>query len=429
METRRNNNLVNFLPIMTLIIVIILGQLTNRTGIEILKTGVLSLLLTGAVVFYLSLHRKEILCKPKAQLFITICYLISICFVMIPYNSGIINFWMLGGLLVSMIIDNKLGLLLNFNLAFLFGISLSLRPEIVIYLLIMGIILSLLSSYLKKKSTVVYASVIVLSSNITLAFVINNFIFDAQSSYDYMSSFFSIFIVLVIAYYVSMLYEKYMLKNDLSISMKEFFDKNDIRYKDSGILDENLSASNETIHMMELYNLETGTSYELLNEITNELLLRIKEYSESLYEHSIQIGNLSYRAAQIIGADEMLSKAGGYYHEVGKMIGKNYIEEGLILASEYGFPKELKAILRQHNIKYEKPTSIEAAIVMLSDNVVSTIEYIDKTGDKKFTTNKIIENIFQTRMEKGTFDETGLSVKDFKVLKEFYQNELKRKEI
>ena len=38
--------------------------------------------------------------------------------------------------------------------------------------------------------------------------------------------------------------------------------------------------------------------------------------------------------------------------------------------------------------------------VMISDNVATTIEYIDKTGDQKFTSDKIIDNIFRIRMDK-----------------------------
>ena len=32
------------------------------------------------------------------------------------------------------------------------------------------------------------------------------------------------------------------------------------------------------------------------------------------------------------------------------------------------------------------------------------------------------------RMDKGTFDESGLSVKEFKLLKDFYQKEFKSKD-
>jgi putative nucleotidyltransferase with HDIG domain len=170
-------------------------------------------------------------------------------------------------------------------------------------------------------------------------------------------------------------------------------------------------------------NLGIPASYEVLCDTSNELMNKMKQFSEILYSHAIHIGDLSSRAAKEIGANDLIAMAGGLYHEVGKLNGKNYIEEGLLIAEDYAFPKELKAILKEHNIKYEKPSSVEAAIVMLSDNVVSTIEYIEKSEDHKFTTNKIIDNIFQMRMDKGTFDSSNLSLKDFKKLKEFYQKE------
>ena len=157
-------------------------------------------------------------------------------------------------------------------------------------------------------------------------------------------------------------------------------------------------------------------------------MMRLKAYSETLYGHALLVAEISGRAAKQIGAMEQLAYAGGMYHEIGKIGGKNYIEEGLVIAEDYAFPKELKAIIKEHNIKYDKPGSVEAAIVMLTDNVVSTIDYISKTEDRKFTPEKIIDNIFQMRMDKGTFDQSGLTLKDFKLLKEFYLNEFMSEE-
>ena len=172
----------------------------------------------------------------------------------------------------------------------------------------------------------------------------------------------------------------------------------------------------------------TKTSYDLLISDNNELLIKMKEFSESLYNHCRLIGDLSGKAARTIGANENLARAGGYYHEVGKLGGKNYIEEGLKLADRYSFPNELREVLKQHNIKYDKPTFVESAIVMISDNLVSTIEYIEKTGDKKFSPDKIVDNLFRMRMDKGTFDDALLSIKDFNLLKEFYKKEFKSKD-
>jgi putative nucleotidyltransferase with HDIG domain len=261
-----------------------------------------------------------------------------------------------------------------------------------------------------------------------------------------MGSFFSILAVLVTAFLLCFFYERFLI-TEVPEAEAELLNANTAATEIKADIDAIFSVTSPTVTKpeesmkpevtrMELNPSEddrdivpiekhfgTRTSYELLNEKDNVLLMKLKEHSVSLYEHALQIGDLSYRAAKEIGADELLTKAGGLYHEIGKINGNNYIEEGLKIAEEYAFPKELIMILKQHNIKYEKPTSMEATIVMLSDNVVSTIEYIEKTEDNKFTSNKIIDNIFQMRMEKGTFDQSGLSIKDFKKLKDFYQKE------
>jgi len=433
-----NAVLINLLPILSMLFAILPSILRRSSGTEILKIGLLTLILTTTATFYIRMNA-EILNKKFAKSIISISYLGSICLLMMVHNAEIISFWMIGGLLVSMLVDSKLGLLLHFNLSFILVISFSLRPETVVYLLIIGIMMTLLSNSLREKSTVIYAAIILLSTNITLAFVINNFVFDSSMNYNYLSSFFSIFAVLVVAFLLCLIYDRFTL-NRMPKEQVETTEegktaeegvtaeegeiaplKEDINpiseekpSEDNSINDWNPSLQN---------HIGTRTSYEVLNEEGNTLLMKLKGISEKLYEHAIHIGAISYRAAKVIGADENLARAGGLYHEIGKINGKNYIEEGIRIAEEYAFPKDLTLILKQHNINHEKPTSVEATIVMLSDNVVSTIEYIDQTGDVRFTTDKIIDNIFKMRMDKGTFDNSGLSVKDFKQLKMFYQEE------
>jgi putative nucleotidyltransferase with HDIG domain len=355
--------------------------------------------------------------------------------------------------------------------------------------------MNLLAGALRQKSTMIYAAVIILSTNITLAFAINNFIFDNDYNYNYMNSLFSITAVLVTAYLLCLLYSiavdksqeeeaagdltdntaqpSSLPENTAAASVreepsaasglydlidkkiilsaqemkateesKEAYERNeafetkeanelkaasqinsDYEIKEASEIKEAYEQKEAQVIEDALLRHAARTSYELLCDLNNELIGKLKAFSEALYTHSVRIGNLSYRAALEVGADEMLALAGGLYHEIGKISGKNYIEEGMILAEDYSFPRELKAILRQHNIKYDKPGSVEAAIVMLSDSVVSTIEYIEKNGDHKFTTNKIIDNIFQMRMDKGTFDEASLTLMDYKKLRDFYQKE------
>lgn len=105
------------------------------------------------------------------------------------------------------------------------------------------------------------------------------------------------------------------------------------------------------------------------------------------------------------------------------MKGTNYIEEGISLSLEYNLPEQIQDIIRQHNIKNQKPTSMEAIIVMFSDNIISSLDYIKKSSDektKKLTPEKIINQIFQNRMEKGTLEEAGMTLNSYKKLLNFY---------
>ncbi len=416
--------MIAVLPIMSMLAVLILGVLRNVSGIDIAKLGIITLILTGAVTFYINLYMDDFLNKKYSKTVIVFGYLCSVFLLLVVPSPDLYSIWMLGGLVVAMLIDNKLGLLINFNMTFMMSILLGLRPELLIQILIICFLMSILAGGLKHKSTVIYSSIIILSTNITLSFVVNNFIFDKTSNYKYFDSLISMVAVLVAAFFLCVLYNRFFTQEDLVASTdsqeEPLISISPIDNEDLPMQAMETTRINSTTMDQNQFSL---TSYEILCDVNNQLLLKLKEFSESLYTHSIYIGGLSSRAAKEIGADEQLTRAGGYYHEIGKMNGKNYIEEGLKLAEEYAFPKELKAILREHNIKYDRPNSVEAAIVMLSDNIVSTLDYIEKTKEHKFTPHTIIENIFQMRLDKGTFDFSGVSVKDYKKLKAFYQSE------
>ncbi|HWT75666.1 MAG TPA: HDIG domain-containing protein [Mobilitalea sp.] len=472
-KAERNNStpvMITILPFLAMLTAILPDVIYKTPGISMVKIGIITLLLTGAVSFYIRENADDILDKKLAKTIITLSYLSSICLLLFVPNAGVFSFWMLGGLLVSMLIDQKLGLLLHFNLSFIMGITLIKSPEQVIQVLIMGVLMSMLSGALRQKSTVIYAAIIILSTNITISFAVNNLLFDKKSGFNYMYSLFSILIVLILAFFISMIFSQAGNNKEIetqgqAVTIAEelapsaaFFDslqgsdvkESDVKGSDSKESNSKENDAKEKVSILsinqeisEVYfqedNLEEDqnlpliadpvlsqnlwTSYDVLCDKNNVLLQNLKQHSEGLYEHALYIGDLSCRAAKEVGANEMLALAGGFYHEIGKINGKNYIEEGLLIAEEYAFPKELTAILKEHNIKYEKPGSIEAAIVMLSDSVVSTIEYIAKSEEHKFTKNKIIDNIFQMRMDKGTFDTSSLSLKDYKLLKNFYKKE------
>ena len=425
MKTGKKSILITILPILSMCAAIIPGYLNKNSFLEVAKIAILTMVLTAVATFYILANESTILGKRLSRTIITLGYLSAICLLLFIPKPYMFCFWMIGGLLIAMLIDNKLGMLFHFNLTIIMAISLSLGLELVIQIMVIGAMMCLLSGALRTKATAVYAAIIILSTNVTLSFVINNFIFNIDVNYNYLNSLFSILAVLVTAFLLCLIYDGTGKKNNA----EEAKAPDDIVLIDTITTDHAtepvINSSNQSMEESneEKVAADDKPSYDILCSEENELLRKLKETSESIYAHALRIGDLSYRAAKVVGEDELLAKAGGLYHEIGKLRGKNYIEEGLAIAEEYSFPKELRAILKEHNIKYDKPSSVEAVIVMLSDNIVSTIDYIAKSEDNKYPIGKIIDNIFQLRMDKGTFDGVNLSLKDFKELKAFYERE------
>lgn len=444
--------IITILPILSILAAVLTGYFLQVSKKDMVRLGIITLILSGAVTFYIRLYMDSILSRRLSKTIIVFGYLGSILALLLVPSPELYSFWMIGGLVVAMLVNNKLGLLFNFNMTFIMGIVQALRPELLIQILIVCLLLSTLAGALRNKATVIYASIIILSTNMTLSFVVNNFIIDEASNYKYFDSLFSMIVILFAAFILSALYQSFLpqkTQKAMVMDQKEQAISQKLTFEEKASEAAELSASgrdnlvssmsltlvdNEDQALREsaaaVYDtgqmLESKTGYLLLCDLNNELILKLRSFSESLYAHSVYIGELSGRAAKEIGADELLAMAGGLYHEIGRMNGKIYIDEGLKLAEEYSFPKELKAILKEHNIKYDRPSSVEAAIVMLSDNIVSTIEYIDKAEDHKIKADKIIDNIFQMRLDKGTLDSSGISVKEYKKLKEFYHLEFGR---
>lgn len=413
------------LPLISTAFVISLEIFRTGYGVSMVKLGVLTLLLTLAASYYIRLFEEDIIKSKFTILILAICYIGSLGLLFIVKNPETDVFWMLGGLLVSMIVDRKLGFFLQFNLVFIYTVGFTARIETLLHLLLISCLMCALAKYLADKSTFVYGAIIVLSTNITLAFVFNNFIFEYKAGFDYLASLINILIVIIVSFLLSTLLNLYFNKNEdrRTNLLSNHIDKSE-NYE---VLIKEESMENYVEDNVE--NNVLGTSYELLMDSNNDLLIQLKEYSGELYDHAHRVGDISSRAAKVISADESLAYAGGLYHEIGKIRLGNYIEQGLLIADEYQFPEKLKTIVKQHNIKYDKPTSVEAAIVMLTDHALATINYLDNQGEHKYPIDKIIANIFQMRMEKGTFDESGLSIKDFKVLREFYVEEFHKKGI
>ncbi len=183
------------------------------------------------------------------------------------------------------------------------------------------------------------------------------------------------------------------------------------------------------------------------------------------YHHSMVVGTLAERAAEATGANALLAKVGGLYHDIGKLTHPEYfsenlsdenphdklsphmsflvlsahVKEGIRLGRIHDIPEAIIDIVRQHHgdaamrFFYEqakvgdpsvtedafrypgpKPQTREAAIIMLADSVEAKIRSMNKVDVSQLT--KIIKDTIDDKFETGQLSETDITTKDLNLI-------------
>ncbi len=221
-----------------------------------------------------------------------------------------------------------------------------------------------------------------------------------------------------------------------------------------------------------VFNLTTPLRLLELGNPAQPLLRRLMQEAPGTYNHSIMVGNLAEAAAEAVGADSLLTRVGAYYHDIGKINRPEYfienqlhihnphdklspnlsklaitahVGDGVELARSYGLPKPVVDIVRQHHgtsvlsyfyykarqdskgevpeesYRYEadKPTSREAAIIMLADSVEAAVKSMQHRTLKKVQI--VIRDIIRQKMEDGQLDQSPLTFSDLHKISDAFE--------
>ena len=215
-----------------------------------------------------------------------------------------------------------------------------------------------------------------------------------------------------------------------------------------------------TMHLLEMAN------------PTQPLLRRLLMEAPGTYHHSIMVGNLAERAAEVIGADSLLVRVAAYYHDIGKLerpwafienqtdtltnvhdsldpvasaqIIAAHVTDGVKLAEKAGLPLRIREMIPQHHgtrtisFFYQqaserstetvdaalftypgpRPQTREAAILMLSDSTEAAARAArdhSRTGIED-----LVEHIVRQRLEEGQFDDCNLTLRDLTRIKQSF---------
>ena len=194
------------------------------------------------------------------------------------------------------------------------------------------------------------------------------------------------------------------------------------------------------------------------------------------YHHSIIVANLAEAAADKIGANSYLARAGAYYHDIGKLKRPGYFSEnqhgfnphtntdpyvsaailtahtrdGVLLAQKEHLPPEVQDIILQHHgvtpvmffyhkalqlaggqhvdindFRYAgpKPQTKEASIVMLADTIEAAVRSMKDPTPKAI--DQFIERLIRGKLEDGQLSDCELSLRDIDLICEAFSGILK----
>ena len=221
-----------------------------------------------------------------------------------------------------------------------------------------------------------------------------------------------------------------------------------------------------------LMNSATPFRLRELSDLNAPLFKRMLVLAPGTYNHSIAVANLAESAAREIGANALLSRVGGYYHDIGKIeqaeyfaenqtavnkhddlksslsiaIIKSHVKIGVEKGKELALPREVIEIIAQHHgsglisyfysqaikeqadnakIKREDfsytglpPMSREAAIVMLSDSVEAASRTLKKPNIAKL--EKFVWEIIMNRIKDDQLSRCDLTFKDLTTIKTIF---------
>jgi putative nucleotidyltransferase with HDIG domain len=210
-----------------------------------------------------------------------------------------------------------------------------------------------------------------------------------------------------------------------------------------------------------------------LTDINSHLLLSLAEKAPGTFQHSMQVSNLASEAAKTIGANALLVRTGALYHDIGKMANPQYYTEnqqGMANPLSSMEPKEAAQLIIAHVTEGEqiarknrlpeviinfilthhgtsltryfyntycnahpneevdktlfqypgpKPTTKEAAIVMMADAIEARSRSIEDFSEKSIA--ELVDQMIDTQIADGQFSETPLSFKDVEDIRRVFK--------
>jgi len=212
------------------------------------------------------------------------------------------------------------------------------------------------------------------------------------------------------------------------------------------------------------FNLATPTKLLELSNPNHPLLRRLLLEAPGTYHHSIVVANLAEAAAEAVGANPLLARVGGYYHDVGKLRRPQYFKEnqlgignklnetdpytsaqiiiahprdGVTLARKYRLPKEVLTMIQEHHgntpvmyfyskavqemgetsvdiasFRYDAmpPSTKEGAVLLLCDTIEAAVRSMNSPTPEAI--EEFIVKLVRGKLQDGQLSMSPLTLRD-----------------
>ena len=230
------------------------------------------------------------------------------------------------------------------------------------------------------------------------------------------------------------------------------------------------------IFLERFFRVTTDLTLLELAQFNHPLLRMLAEQAPGTYHHSMTMATLAEAGTAAVGANEVLARVAGYFHDIGKIVKPTYfvenqkgtrsrhdklaprmssliiaahVKDGVALAREYKIPQEVIDFIPMHHgttrIDYfynkamqlaardpdetkideqdyrypgPRPQTKETGIMMLADTIEAAVRTLDDPSPQKL--EAMIDEFIKQRFEEGELDECPLTLKDLTKIKEAF---------
>lgn len=231
------------------------------------------------------------------------------------------------------------------------------------------------------------------------------------------------------------------------------------------------------LHVLLSMALRVTTRMQLMElaQAGHPLLQELQEKAPGTFHHSMLVGTLAEQAANRIGADSLLVRAGAYYHDIGKMQRPEYFVEnniergqsphdslppeasatiihghvldGMELARRRRLPAIVGDFIPQHHgtrlveffyhqalergeadaeaFRYPgpRPQAKEQAIVMLADSCEALVRANQPETHEEI--DELVNGVFAERVAEGQMDECDITMREIQVVAASFRGTLR----